>query len=129
MLVINESSEYTCPESLQLSYWKTENETEWWEDDKKAQFYKYGHTSIATYITHFTDFTARNIPFNELIILDETFIDIRYDYDFTTMDDTGTNFTHAPEPYKRTCGWYRKAIRVLGVYEDTVWLGKNRDAF
>jgi hypothetical protein len=45
------------------------------------------------------------------------------------MDDTGTNFTHGAEPYKRPCGWYRKAIRVLGVYEDTVWLGKNRDAF
>jgi hypothetical protein len=125
LLVINEPAEYTCPESLQLSYWQTENGTNRWEDDKKAQFYKYNHTSIATYIPHFTEFTARNTRFTENIVLDVACLDILYDYDFTEIDHAGHTFARSSELYTHPCGWYRKAIRVLGEYGDETWLGTN----
>jgi hypothetical protein len=129
LLIINEPPEYICPESLRLSYWNTIDKMNRWEDDKNVQFYKYNQSSIAAYIPHFTDFTARNIRFAEHIMLDTAFLDTTYDYDFTTINDAGRTFQRGPEPYKRPCGWYRKAIKVLGTYENSVWLGTGTDAW
>ncbi|CAF1312144.1 unnamed protein product [Rotaria sp. Silwood1] len=129
LLIINEPPEYTCPESLRLSYWNTENEINRWEDDKNVQFYSYNQNSNAVYKLHFTSFTARNNRFEERIMLDKAFFDTTYDYDFTKKNDAGRTFQRGPEPYTRPCGWYRKAIKVLGKYENAEWLGTGTDAW
>ncbi|CAF2867725.1 unnamed protein product [Rotaria sp. Silwood2] len=129
LLIINEPPEYTCPESLRLSYWNTDNEINQWKDDKNIQFYQYNQSSVATYIPHFSDFTVRNCRFQECVMLDVAFLDGMYDYDFTTINDARKTFQHGPEPYTRPCGWYRKAIKVLGKYENSKWLGTDVDAW
>jgi hypothetical protein len=129
LLIINEPFEYTCPESLQLSYWNADNQINRWENDKNVQFYRYNKGSIAAAIPHFSIFTARNTRFRENIMLDKAFLDITYDYDFTTINDTGQTFLRGPEPYTRPCGWYRKSIRVFGKFENNTWLGEDKNAW
>jgi hypothetical protein len=129
LLIINEPPEYTCPESIQLSYWNSENEINRWENDKNVQFHKYSKDSIAAYIPHFSTFTARNTRFREHIKLDETFLSIIYDFDFTNINDAGKTFYRGGELYKRPCTWYRKGIRVLYKYENNIWLGEGNDAW
>jgi len=62
---------------------------------------------------------------NDLLVLDPNSWDQQYDYDFTNIDDTGTRFTRGGVEYRRPCGWKRYAIKVVGKYEDEVWLGSN----
>lgn len=58
-------------------------------------------------------------------------LDQKWDVDFTNISDT-EKFERGGFVYKRPCGWYRYAIKVLGKYGDDAWLGspghrKNRD--
>lgn len=50
-------------------------------------------------------------------VIDETLLDPGYDYDFTGIKD-GVVFYRGGEPYRRPCGWYRVALRVLGQFAD-----------
>ncbi|CAF1984908.1 unnamed protein product, partial [Rotaria magnacalcarata] len=59
LLIINEPAEYTCPESIRLSYWNIDNDINRWEDDQNVRFYQYNQSSIAAYIPHFSNATAR----------------------------------------------------------------------
>ena len=36
-------------------------------------------------------------------------------------------FTRGGVEYHRPCGWMRYAIKVLGKYEDDIWLGSNNN--
>ena len=51
--------------------------------------------------------------------------DPEYDYDFTNYQGDDTNCTRGGYPYRRPAGWNRKAVRVIGKYEDEVWLGEK----
>lgn len=129
LLQINEPPEYTCPESLQLCYWNDDDEIKRWENDKNIRFFSYNQNSVAAYVPHFSEFSINHNRFRENVLLDEAFLDQTYDYDFTTIDDSGKTFQRGPEPYKRPCGWYRKAIKVLGKFENETWLGTDRNAW
>ncbi len=129
LLIINEPFEYMCPESLQLSYWNTENEKNRWENDKNVRFFKYNHSSIAAYIPHFSTLAARNSRFREHFTLDKRDLAIEYDYDFTAINDAGTTFTRGSERYTRPCKWYRKALRVPNKFENDKWFGTGKDAW
>ncbi|CAF1093425.1 unnamed protein product [Didymodactylos carnosus] len=126
LLIINESPKYMCPESLCLSYWNIQNEVNQWENDNDVKFYEYTQSSIAANIPHVSDFTVRNIRFTKHIALDTTVLDPSYDYDFTNINDAGISYQHGPEYYKRPCGWYRKAIKVL---ENAAWLDTGIDSW
>ncbi|CAG0891794.1 unnamed protein product [Darwinula stevensoni] len=56
------------------------------------------------------------------LILDKSFRDPEWDYDFTNFRDT-TAFYRGGQRYYRPCGWKRYAIKVKGVYESDAWLG------
>ena len=129
LLIISEPFEYACPESLQLSYWNTENEINRWENEKNVQFFQYNLSSIAVYIPHFSKVTVRNSRFREHFMIDEAFLNLVYDYDFTNVNDGEKTFKRGPETYKRPCGWYRKAIRVIGKFKDEKWLGEGVNAW
>jgi hypothetical protein len=62
---------------------------------------------------------------NDILVLDRSSWDQRYDYDFTNIDDKGKRFTRAGVEYRRPCGWKRYAIKVFGKYENEAWLGSN----
>uniref|UniRef100_W5MVF4 Uncharacterized protein n=1 Tax=Lepisosteus oculatus TaxID=7918 RepID=W5MVF4_LEPOC len=59
------------------------------------------------------------------VFIDESqFFDPPYDYDLTQINDNGTTFYRGGEEYKRPCGWYRYAVKVLSKYADgDRWLG------
>eukprot|EP00800_Vazella_pourtalesii_P012174 TRINITY_DN288_c0_g1_i10.p1 TRINITY_DN288_c0_g1~~TRINITY_DN288_c0_g1_i10.p1 ORF type:complete len:330 (+),score=53.76 TRINITY_DN288_c0_g1_i10:35-1024(+) len=62
----------------------------------------------------------------DLFYLDDKYLDSRWDYDFTNIDDGDTEFMRGGHRYHRPCGWKRIAIKVLGKYPDgEAWLGKN----
>ncbi|UJR24456.1 hypothetical protein I4U23_005832 [Adineta vaga] len=128
-LIIHEPYEYACPESLQLSYWNNDPDKNCWENDTNTKFEKYDQRSIVAYISHFSKFTTRNTRLRDVVMLDKAFLDIVYDYDFTSINDRGKVFYRGPERYIRPCGWYRIAIRVLGKYNDSAWLGEGRNAW
>ena len=56
--------------------------------------------------------------------VDDSLLDPRYDYDFTHVKDTGAKFYRGDREYYRPYGWQRFALKVLGKYEDDVWLGQ-----
>ena len=47
----------------------------------------------------------------------------QYDYDFTKIKDRGKKFMRGGLEYKRPCGWKRYALKVIGKYENDIWLG------
>ncbi|XP_073693792.1 uncharacterized protein [Garra rufa] len=52
-------------------------------------------------------------------------LDPRYDYDFRNVTNNSL-CQRGGEPYKRPCGWYRIALKVLNKYPDgNVWLGTD----
>lgn len=60
----------------------------------------------------------------------EDFFHPQYDYDFTNVQDGGTQHLRGNEPYARPCGWNRVALRVLGKHEGgDAWLGTGKDAW
>jgi len=67
----------------------------------------------------------RAINADDLLVLDKDSWDQHYDYDFTNIDDKGKRFTRGSVEYRRPCGWKRYAIKVVGKYEDEIWLGSN----
>ena len=48
-----------------------------------------------------------------------------FDYDFTDVKDDGKRYMRGGFEYKRPYGWQRFAVRVVGKYENDVWLGPN----
>ncbi|KAK7158470.1 hypothetical protein R3I94_004938 [Phoxinus phoxinus] len=55
----------------------------------------------------------------------DQFFDPPFDYDFTHLTDNSVCM-RGNEPYKRPCGWYRFALKVLNKYTDgNTWLGTN----
>ena len=65
----------------------------------------------------------------DLFYLDDKYLDSRWDYDFTNIDDGDTEFMRGGHRYHRSCGWNRIAIKVLKKYPDgEAWLGMNGSA-
>lgn len=62
----------------------------------------------------------------EILSLDKTFLDPKYDYDFTNIIDNH-KFYRGNREYKRPCGWKRYALKVSGKYDNgnDTWLGCN----
>ncbi|XP_073671380.1 uncharacterized protein [Paramisgurnus dabryanus] len=61
----------------------------------------------------------------ELFVDMDEFFDPKYDYDFTYCKDMSI-CKRGDEPYKRPCGWYRFALKVLNKYPDgNTWLGTD----
>ncbi|XP_003390072.1 PREDICTED: uncharacterized protein LOC100640051 [Amphimedon queenslandica] len=58
-----------------------------------------------------------------ILVLDGKFLDPDYNFDFTHINDTGTEHKRGGHIYKHPCGWKRMAIKVTGQYEDDDWLG------
>ncbi|KAL1273247.1 hypothetical protein QQF64_029109 [Cirrhinus molitorella] len=59
-----------------------------------------------------------------LVDMDE-FFEPRFDYDFTRTRDNSICM-RGNEQYKRPCGWYRIALKVLNKYPDgNAWLGTD----
>ena len=48
-----------------------------------------------------------------------------FDYDSTYEKDDGKQYMRGGSEYKRPYGWMRFALRVLGMYENDVWLGPD----
>ena len=48
-----------------------------------------------------------------------------FDYDFTYAKDDGKQYMRGGFEYKRPYGWKRLAVRVLGKYENDIWLGPD----
>ena len=62
----------------------------------------------------------------DLFYLDDKYLDSKWDYDFTNIDDGDTKFMRGGHRYHRPCGWNRIAIKVLRKYPDgEAWLGMN----
>lgn len=57
--------------------------------------------------------------------VDDTLLDSRYDYDFTSKVDNGTKYYRGGYEYQRPYGWKRYAIKVLGRFDDDKWLGEQ----
>eukprot|EP00111_Clytia_hemisphaerica_P023166 TCONS_00068155-protein len=51
----------------------------------------------------------------------ETFLHPKYDYQYGAADKT--QFSRGNRRFIRPCGWMKKALRVLGKYENNTWLG------
>ncbi|XP_071806633.1 uncharacterized protein [Asterias amurensis] len=49
----------------------------------------------------------------------------KFDYDFTNEKDDGETYKRGNFKYQRPYGWNRYAIKVVGEYEDDIWLGPN----
>ncbi|XP_073726169.1 uncharacterized protein [Misgurnus anguillicaudatus] len=61
----------------------------------------------------------------ELFVNMDEFFDPLYDCDFTHCSDKSVCW-RGNEPYKRPCGWYRFALKVLNKYPDgNTWLGTD----
>lgn len=63
-----------------------------------------------------------------LFYVSDSAYDSKYDYDFTNLKAEVNNDScqRGDYGYRRPCGWRRKALKVLGTYEDDIWLGKTR---
>lgn len=61
----------------------------------------------------------------EMFVDMDEFFEPRFDYDFTHLSDKSVCM-RGDEPYKRPCGWYRIALKVLNKYPDgNAWLGTD----
>ena len=61
--------------------------------------------------------------------VDDTLMDPKFDYDFTKKANDGKKCFRGGYEYQRPYGWKRHAIKVLGRYEDDVWLGEQGQRF
>ncbi|XP_073726855.1 uncharacterized protein [Misgurnus anguillicaudatus] len=62
---------------------------------------------------------------NELFVDMDEFFDPQYDCDFTNCTDNSVCW-RGNEAYKRPCGWYRVALKVVNKYPDgNTWLGPD----
>lgn len=69
------------------------------------------------------DFEATT--FEKVLNLPAVCLDKKYNYDFTNVKDNGAVYFRGSEVYSRPYGWYRYALKVLGEYEDDIWLGEQ----
>ncbi len=60
----------------------------------------------------------------QVYYLEEGDVDPQYNYDFTDKMNDGVRFERGGYAYTRPYGWNRFALKVLGSYDDDVWLGK-----
>lgn len=61
----------------------------------------------------------------EVFVNMDEFLEPHFDYDFTHLKDNSVCM-RGNEPYKRPCGWYRVAVKVLNKYTDgNTWLGTD----
>ena len=60
-----------------------------------------------------------------LFFIDSTYLNPCWDFDFTNISDGSQQFTRGGYPYYRPCGWNRIAIKVLGKFQDDIWLGQT----
>ena len=60
-----------------------------------------------------------------LFYIDSTYLDPRWDYDFTNITDGNNQFKRGGYPYYRPCGWKRIAVKVSGIYHNDIWLGQT----
>ena len=90
------------------------------EDNKALHEYK-----IRANSTIHLSIKAKGGAKTEVSYIDNTYLDPRYDYDFRKVKDGSTKFMRGGYQYYRPCGWNRYAIKVLGKYENAVWLGKT----
>ena len=61
--------------------------------------------------------------------IDGSLLDFRFDYDFTRRVDDGKKYYRGGYEYHRPYGWERYAIKVVGKYENDVWLGEQGQRF
>ncbi|CAB4386865.1 hypothetical protein RhiirA5_492520 [Rhizophagus irregularis] len=59
----------------------------------------------------------------EFYVIDDDFLDPKYDYDFTNLRDDGTKYIRGNVEYKRPYGWKRIALNVKKYGNDDEWLG------
>jgi len=55
--------------------------------------------------------------------LDEDILDNRFDFKYPTIENPGAKFSRGGSQFQRPCGWDKKAIKVVGLYENDDWLG------
>ena len=89
-------------------------------DDKALHEYK-----IRANSTIHLSIKAKGGARTQVFFIDNTYLDPQYDYDFTKIQDGSTKFMRGGYPYNRPCGWNRYAIKVIGKYENVVWLGQT----
>ena len=90
------------------------------EDDKALHEYK-----IRANSTIHLSIKAKGGAKTEVFFIDNTYLDPQYDYDFRKVNDGSKKFMRGGYQYYRPCGWNRYAIKVLGNYENAVWLGQT----
>lgn len=61
--------------------------------------------------------------------IDGSLLDSKFDYDFTRRVDDGKKYYRGGYEYHRPYGWERYAIKVVGKYENDVWLGEQGQRF
>jgi len=55
--------------------------------------------------------------------LDEKILDLKYNYDFSKLNDDGKTYVRGGKKYIRPYGWNRVALNVKDKYDDTEWIG------
>ena len=58
-----------------------------------------------------------------LFSLDEKILDLKYNYDFSKLNDDGKTYVRGGKKYIRPYGWNRVALNVKDKYDDTEWIG------
>ena len=56
--------------------------------------------------------------------VNDSLLDPKFDYDFTRQVDDGKKYYRGGYEYQRPYGWKRYAIKVLGRFENDMWLGE-----
>lgn len=120
LLKFQEPPQYFPARTHCISYYDSENQL--WINESFLNPSSDGNGSEVT-LNHFSVFSARNTRVSSAVYLDERFLDPRYDFDFTNVDDTNKTFSRGRRVYKRPVGYFRKAISVLSKYENDKWLG------
>ena len=61
--------------------------------------------------------------------INDSLLDPKFDYDFTKRVDDGKRYYRGGYQYNRPYGWKRYAIKVLGRFENDMWLGEQGQRF
>lgn len=59
--------------------------------------------------------------------LPEKIFDPKYDFVYPGIGQDSRAFSRGNRSFTRPYGWYKKALKVLGVFENNEWLGVSRD--
>jgi hypothetical protein len=60
-----------------------------------------------------------------ILYIDDSLLDSKFDYDLTMSIDDGKKYYRGGFQYNRPYGWKRYAVKVLGRFENDVWLGEK----